>query len=410
MFENLLYQDSAALLSDDIKKNTLPSSILLSGPASSGKLTCALELARVLSCSSVENKGNWLCDCPSCKKQKELNGTNVILTGPRDCSLEILAATRTLLDAGANNYSYLKAATYLYIRAVKKLTLRFSPVLWEGDDKLSKLSPLVEEINDQLEKLNPSLQLPGNEELSEITKKVLESAQKLENSFMYDSLPIEHIRKASFWARMKSSDGKKVLIIENADRMNESARNALLKILEEPPADAVFILTTSSRGAVMPTILSRVRTYNFVQRSKVQQKEVIERVFHDDPQKGNSDIQQYLETFLPVSALQLKDCAQSFYGGIKQNHLIEISEIIKKCGDFEPRTLFRIFLQKLMEAQKNPVSENNSSGWNAEVEIKNIRAIRECFNNVSVYNQKPIAALEKLYRDLAAIRKSHFQR
>lgn len=410
MFENLLYQDSATLLSDDIKKNTLPSSILLSGPASSGKLTCALELARVLSCSSVENKGNWLCDCPSCKKQKELNGTNVILTGPRDCSLEILAATRTLLDAGANNYSYLKAATYLYIRAVRKLTLRFSPVLWEGDDKLSKLSLLVEEINDQLEKLNPSLQLPGNDELSEITKKVLESAQKLENSFMYDSLPIEHIRKASFWARMKSSEGKKVLIIENADRMNESARNALLKILEEPPADAIFILTTSSRGAVMPTILSRVRTYNFVQRSQVQQKEVIERVFHDDPQKGNSDIQQYLETFLPVSALQLKNCAQSFYDGIKQNHLIEISEIIKKCGDFEPRTLFRIFLQKLMEAQKNPVAENNTCGWNAEVEIKNIRAIRECFNNVSVYNQKPIAALEKLYRDLAAIRKSHFQR
>ncbi len=126
--------------------------------------------------------------------------------------------------------------------------------------------------------------------------------------------------------------------------------------------------------------------------------------------KEMSNINQYLETFLPVSAFELKNCAETFYDGIKQNHLIEISEIIKKCRDFEPRTLFRIFLQKLIEAQKNPVSEDNTCGWNAEVEIKNIRAIRECFNNVSVYNQKPIAALEKLYRDLAAIRKSHFQR
>ncbi len=51
MFENLLYQDAASLLTLDIKNKTLPSSILLSGPQSSGKLTCALELARVLSCT-----------------------------------------------------------------------------------------------------------------------------------------------------------------------------------------------------------------------------------------------------------------------------------------------------------------------------------------------------------------------
>ena len=408
MFENLLYQDAASLLAGDIKKNILPSSILLAGPQSSGKLTCALELARILSCNgNAETKGLWTCECPSCKRQKELVGTNVILAGPRDCSLEILAATRTLLDAGANNYSYLKAATYLYIRSVRKLTLRFSPVLWEGDDKLSKLSPLVEEINEQLEKLNPALPLPSNEELSEITQKILLASQKLENSFMYDSLPIEHIRRASFWARMKSNDGKKVLIIENADRMNESARNALLKILEEPPADAVFILTTASRGAVMPTILSRVRTYNFVLRTKEQQKEVIERVFHDRAEKGDYDIQQYLETFLPVSPLEIRKCAEDFYNGIRQNHLIQIGEIIKKCGDFEPRTLFKIFLQALIQTQKNPVVQNEFCGRNAEVEVKNLTVIRECYNNVNIYNQKPVAALEKLYRDLAAIRKQN---
>lgn len=409
MFENLLYQDAASLLTLDIKNKTLPSSILLSGPQSSGKLTCALELARVLSCTEPlpEKKGNWLCSCPSCRKQKELAGTNVILAGPRDCSLEILAATRTLLDAGANNYSYLPAARYLYIRSVRKLVLRFSPVLWEGDDKLSKLSPLVEEINEQLERLNPEFPVPANEELDEITKKILQSAQKLESTFMYDSLPIDHIRKASFWTRMKSNDGKKVLIIENADKMNESCRNALLKILEEPPEDAVFILTTASRGAVMPTILSRVRTYSFVERTQNQQREVIERVFHDNADKGNCQIQEYLQTFLPVSPKNIKSTAEFFYNGIRENKLIQISEIVKKCEDFEPRTMFKIFLQGILEAQKSPVDKDENSGRNAEVEIKNIQAVRQCFNNVSVYNQKPVAALEKLYRDLAGIRKAN---
>ena len=53
---------------------------------------------------------------------------------------------------------------------------------------------------------------------------------------------------------MKSVEGKKTIIIENADRMLESVRNALLKILEEPPVDTIFILTTSQRNLVMPTI------------------------------------------------------------------------------------------------------------------------------------------------------------
>ena len=104
---------------------------------------------------------------------------------------------------------------------------------------------------------------------------------------------------------------------------------------------------------------------------------------------------------------KLKETAEFFYGAIRENRLIQINEIVKKCGDFEPRTMFKIFLQGLMEAQKNPLEKDENSGRNAEVEIKNICALRECFNNVSVYNQKPAAALEKLYRDLAGIRKAN---
>ena len=39
---------------------------------------------------------------------------------------------------------------------------------------------------------------------------------------------------------MISEEGKKTIIIENADRMQTSVRNALLKILEEPPEDCVL--------------------------------------------------------------------------------------------------------------------------------------------------------------------------
>ncbi len=50
----------------------------------------------------------------------------------------------------------------------------------------------------------------------------------------------------------------KIYILANAHCMNASAQNALLKILEEPPSYAVFILTAENRSMMLETILSRV--------------------------------------------------------------------------------------------------------------------------------------------------------
>ena len=69
MFENLLYQNTSKLLIEDIKKNMLPNSLLFSGPVGTGKLTAALELARILSCKAEgSKKGDWSCSCGRCKR------------------------------------------------------------------------------------------------------------------------------------------------------------------------------------------------------------------------------------------------------------------------------------------------------------------------------------------------------
>ena len=49
----------------------------------------------------------------------------------------------------------------------------------------------------------------------------------------------------------------RVFIIEDAHRMNEQAQNALLKILEEPPASVIFILLVPSKTLLLDTIISR---------------------------------------------------------------------------------------------------------------------------------------------------------
>lgn len=50
---------------------------------------------------------------------------------------------------------------------------------------------------------------------------------------------------------------RRVFLIRHAHNMNASAQNALLKLLEEPPSYAFFILMTENAGAILPTILSR---------------------------------------------------------------------------------------------------------------------------------------------------------
>jgi DNA polymerase-3 subunit delta' len=55
----------------------------------------------------------------------------------------------------------------------------------------------------------------------------------------------------------------KVYIMEEADKMNQEATNALLKFLEEPPAGVVAILLTSNIHGLLPTILSRCQIISF---------------------------------------------------------------------------------------------------------------------------------------------------
>lgn len=405
MFDNLLYQNASSLLKDDILSNRLPGAILLSGPQASGKLTCALEIARILSCSGenqYNQRGHWLCECPSCKKNKELSNTNVLLAGPRDCSLEILAAKKAFLQASFDNSRYLTAVRYLFIRSVRKLTMRFSQVLWEGDDKLSKLSPIMAAIDEDMEKLNPEKPLPDSEKLEKICDSIVKNCDKLESGFIYDSLPINQIRRASVWAHMKSVSGKKVFIIENAERMLESVRNALLKILEEPPEDMVFILTTSNRGAVMPTILSRVRTYNFTERSAVQQKEVVQRVFHARGDEENLLINDYLQLFLPVKPAEIKKAASAYFSHVMSGQIPLSDSVIKECSGFEPRFLLKIFLVGIMEEAKG----GELTPQRVEICAKITGFCRECYNSVTVYNISPAAVIEKLSRDLAGLRRA----
>ncbi|HZJ89765.1 MAG TPA: DNA polymerase III subunit gamma/tau [Bacilli bacterium] len=67
----------------------------------------------------------------------------------------------------------------------------------------------------------------------------------------------------------------KVYIIDEVHMMTQSAFNALLKTLEEPPRNVIFILATTEPHKVIPTILSRCQRYNF---AKVSDRDIMARL------------------------------------------------------------------------------------------------------------------------------------
>src|SRR6056300_545328 len=75
---------------------------------------------------------------------------------------------------------------------------------------------------------------------------------------------VDQIRELTDQVRIPPQVGKyKVYIIDEVHMLSASAFNAFLKTLEEPPSYAIFILATTERHKILPTILSRCQVFNF---------------------------------------------------------------------------------------------------------------------------------------------------
>ena len=91
---------------------------------------------------------------------------------------------------------------------------------------------------------------------------------------------IEEIRAIDSTLSLKAFEGTyKTVIIDDADTLNQSAANAFLKTLEEPPADSLIVLISSNPDRLPDTIRSRCSRINFMPLPPKACEEVIRRGF-----------------------------------------------------------------------------------------------------------------------------------
>ena len=130
---------------------------------------------------------------------------------------------------------------------------------------------------------------------------------------------VEDVRDIIERVKYSPIKGKyKVYIIDEVHMMSPNAFNALLKTLEEPPANVIFILATTEPHKVLPTILSRCQRYDF---SKVDDTSITDRIVNI----LNSENISYDEKALKL-IISLSD------GGVR-DALSLLDQAIAYCGD-----------------------------------------------------------------------------
>ncbi|MDR3324990.1 MAG: DNA polymerase III [Spirochaetaceae bacterium] len=444
MFENIIGQGVVEALKNDVAMDALPPSLLFSGARMCGKGSGALELARVLCCTAgdgagadVERTARWNCACPACDAHRRLFHPDMLCIGPRPFQAELRAAAALFLRESGDPLRKI-----FLQRAVQKLLMRFSPIVAEGDPKMAKLNKLLEDVQEDMDEL-AAWKDGEAKKLEKLLGAIVDHGRKLELEGVSDAIPVLQIRNCSYWLRLTPGGKRKVLIIENAEKMNDSARNSLLKILEEPPERASIILTSSKPDALPPTVLSRLRKYAFVKRSAETEAAVVSRVFRDavpgvvpdavGAGSNESLIARYLDAFLPVPAAALSPAAAYFLASLASGALKEAAgggggqellaaigarsasfakergfgapaaDIKTLCaavraaaGKFETRGMYGVFLEKLCAALSQSLASGAQGAQAIAYRGALAAAVEESKQAVEVYNQNIELALERL--------------
>jgi DNA polymerase-3 subunit gamma/tau len=396
MFENIIgHAGTVALLREEIAGNRLPAAVLFHGPQYTGKTTTALELARAVTCE--KGTAEWTCDCHACRQQRMLVHPYTLLLGAHYFLQEITVAAEAFKGHPS------KGTRFLYLRAVRKLLRRFDEVLWQGqENRISQVASTVREVAETLEELDPRRPLPGAREIETLTARLSGQAKKLAAALPQDSVPVQTVRNVSFWAHM--SGPRKVVIIDAADRLNDGARNALLKTLEEPPPEVIFVLLAGSRTAVMPTILSRVRQYEFAPRSVEEQCDVVRRVFRESELECGSLREYFLSNGFSGSE-SITSLAEAFIEAVVSPHTADgadrVAHVQQALQEIADVHVYRYFFEELSELLRRILANDVTTAGRPIAGTDTLAAWRDLVSDaafrVESLNMNPTTVCESLY-------------
>lgn len=208
-----------------VDSNRLGHAVLFVGGEGNAKLQLAIALTAYLNCSNPHD-GDACGECPSCKQIKKLSHPELHFVFPFSASLK----------------KHKEVSSNDFMDEWRNFVIR--------TNGLGSLSDWYKEIG-------------------------LTSGQGIINVYDCNNI-IKELSYTSYESKYK------VVIIWMVDKLFYSAAPKLLKILEEPPQDSLFILITENKDAILETILSRSQTLNIPEFTRDDIKEILVKKYNVD--------------------------------------------------------------------------------------------------------------------------------
>lgn len=158
---------------------------------------------------------------------------------------------------------------------------------------------------------------------------------------------VDNVREIIDNARFKSTDSEyKVYIIDECHMLSTGAWNAMLKLIEEPPAKTMFLFCTTDPQKIPATILSRVQRYDF---QRISMEGVIRRLKYivEEENKKNSN------NFIEVDEKSLWYIAKLADGGMRDaitlmdkcisyNNVLTVENVLEALGTSDYDIMFKL--------------------------------------------------------------------
>ena len=225
---------------------------------------------------------------------------------------------------------------------------------------------------------------------------------------------VEHIRSLVEQVRFQPQQGRyKIFIIDEVHMLSQAAFNAFLKTLEEPPPYAIFILATTEKHKIIPTILSRCQIFDF---KRIQVKDIVSHLQAICKEEGIDAQEEALHIIGQKADGALRDALSIFdrivsFAGKK----ITYEDVITNLNVLDYDYFFR-FTDALLTSDLRQVllifAEITRNGFESDLFInglaEHLRNLLVCKDKETLRLLEVSESLKKRYHEQAAVAPASF--
>lgn len=154
---------------------------------------------------------------------------------------------------------------------------------------------------------------------------------------------VDDVREIIQQAKTKSLDSEyKIFIIDECHALSNSAWQAMLKIIEEPPAKSIFIFATTDPQKIPKTILSRVQRYDF---QRISQKGIVDRleaILMGEYGVGHVGLTDSLEYIAKIADGGMRDAITLMDKCLAYSTDLSMENVVKALGTTDYDTMFNL--------------------------------------------------------------------